>query len=116
MSVSHPKMVEIYRAANLPEAHVIRMALEEAGVRVRIEGELLQGVVGELPMGWDTAPRILVEESQVNVARDVVARADVRKRAEPHEDEADDVTRCLACGHAMGEAEVSCSSCGWSFQ
>src|SRR2546426_1458038 len=103
MKISHPKLVEIYCPRNLPEAHTIRIALEEAGIRVLIEGELLQGVVGELPMGWDTAPRILVEESQVSAAREIIERANVRKRAEPHEGESADMTRCLACGHVMDE-------------
>jgi len=116
MKVSHPKLVEIYRARNLPEAHTIRIALEEAGVRVLIEGELLQGVVGDLPPGWATAPRILVEESQVSAAREIIERANGRKSAEPREGESVDVTRCLACGHVMDETEVKCPSCGWSFQ
>jgi hypothetical protein len=116
MSASNPKWVEIYRAENGPEAHMMRMALEEAGVPVRIEGELLRGVAGRLPMGWDTAPRILTEESQESVARNVMAQVQVRKHAEPQEDETEGLTRCLACGRMMTEAEVKCSSCGWSFQ
>jgi predicted RNA-binding Zn-ribbon protein involved in translation (DUF1610 family) len=116
MKVSPPKLIEIYRARNLPEAHTIRIALEEAGLRVLIEGELLQGVVGDLPMGWATAPRILVEESQVSAAREIIERANGRKTAEPHEGESAAVTRCLACGHVMDEIEVKCPSCGWSFQ
>ena len=116
MKVSHPKLVEIYRARNLPEAHTIRIALEEAGVRVLIEGELLQGIVGDLPPGWNTDPRILVEESQVSAAREIMQRANLRRSAEPPEGESADVTRCLACGHVMDEVEVKCPSCGWSFQ
>jgi hypothetical protein len=116
MKVSHPKLVEIYRARNLPEAHTIRIALEEAGVRVLIEGELLQGVVGDLPPGWNTAPRIVVEESQVSAAREIIERANVHKCAQPPEGESVAVTHCLACGHVMDEIEVKCPSCGWSFQ
>src|SRR6266702_1053881 len=70
MDFPNPKFVEIYRARNLPEAHSIRIALEESGIRVQIEGELLQGGVGDLPPGWATAPRILVEESQIAEARE----------------------------------------------
>ncbi len=116
MNASDPKLVEIYRAKNVPEAHMMRMALEEAGVRVRIEGELLQGVVGRLPIGWDTAPRILVEESQESAARDVMAQVHFRKHAEPNEKETEGTTQCLECGRIMGETEVKCSSCGWSFE
>ena len=55
------QFVEVYRARNAPQAHLLRGTLEEAGIAVRIEGELLQGLAGELPMGWASAPRVLVE-------------------------------------------------------
>lgn len=116
MNESHPRFVEIYRARNLPEAYAIRIALEDAGIDARIEGELLQGVVGELPMGWDTAPRILVEDSQASAARAIVDRVDLRAVPEPDADELNDDSRCLACGHAMSENSPKCPACGWSYQ
>jgi hypothetical protein len=70
-----PQFVEAYRARNLPEAHMIRIALEEAGIPAQIEGELLQGAVGDLPIGWPTAPRIVVAESQVDAARQISRRS-----------------------------------------
>jgi len=74
MASLDPKYVEVYRARDLPEAHSIRLALEESGIRVQIEGELLQGAVGELPPGWMTAPRILVKKSQLLAAQKVIDR------------------------------------------
>lgn len=118
MNDSHSEPIEIYRAQNLSDAHLIRMALEDAGIRVRIEGELLQGVIGSLPLGWNSAPCVMVEESQASVAREIIQRMDVRNRAgtDEVEDDSDEVTQCLACGHVIEEAEVQCSSCGWTFQ
>ena len=118
MNDSHPELLEIYRTQNLSEAHLIRIALEDAGVRVSIEGELLQGLVGSLPLGWNSAPRVMVEESQASVAREIIQRMEVRNRTGPNEDEddSDEVTRCLACGHVIEDAEVQCSACGWTFQ
>jgi membrane protease YdiL (CAAX protease family) len=110
-----PKFVEIYRARNLPEAHSIRIALEESGIRVQIEGELLQGAVGDLPLGWVTAPRILVEESQIAAARRVIEQAR-SKTVEANEGENDEAIRCLACGKSIAEGETRCRSCGWSYQ
>ena len=112
MTTSQPEFIEIYRPKNLMQAHAIRMALEDAGVHVRIEGELLQSAVGELPLGWGTLPRILVDSSQLNTAREIVERSDARTVAEPPEDE---VTRCLACGREMSDTETICGSCGWTF-
>lgn len=97
------------------QAHAIRMALEDAGVGVRIEGELLQSAVGELPLGWGTLPRILVDSSQLNAAREIVERLDARTAAEPPGDDADESNCCLACGREMDETETTCTSCGWTF-
>ncbi|MBW2493672.1 MAG: DUF2007 domain-containing protein [Deltaproteobacteria bacterium] len=39
----------IYQAADGTQAHLIRAALEEEGIPVKIAGEALMGAVGELP-------------------------------------------------------------------
>ncbi len=105
--------VELYRARSLPEAHAIRVALEEEGIAVRIDNELLQGVVGEVPFGWTTAPRIMVERSQEETARRIL---DEYLQQTTHTEETEDQPdRCLACGATMGEADV-CPRCGWSFE
>jgi hypothetical protein len=116
MDFADPHLVEIYRAKNLPQAHMIRIALEEAGIQVQIEGELLQAAVGELPIGWVTAPRILVDESQIPSAQEIIDRVDAPKSSESVEAEQDEVTRCLACGTVMAEGEPKCPSCSWSYQ
>lgn len=116
MDVADPKFVEVYRARNLPEAHAVRIMLEEAGFRVQLDGELLQGVLGELPLGWVTAPRILVEESQVTAAREIIRRVDVPESTEPDQDAQVEETRCLSCGQVMGDGEPKCPSCGWSYE
>lgn len=56
------KLVEIYRPKDGIEAALIQDALEDAGIRVRVEGELLQAS-GRLPFGWATSPRIIVFEN-----------------------------------------------------
>ncbi|HVR81064.1 MAG TPA: DUF2007 domain-containing protein [Luteimonas sp.] len=42
-------MQVVYEAANLIDAHLVRHALEHAGIPVFIRGEALLGGVGELP-------------------------------------------------------------------
>jgi len=121
MDFTDPKFVEVYRARNLPEAHSIRIALEESGIRVQIEGELLQGGIGDLPPGWTTAPRILVEESQIVAAREIIEKAHtvpgVSDSGYSQDDkEPDEAIRCLACGKLMAEGETLCRACGWTYQ
>ena len=42
-------MEVVYRATHLFDAHLVRMALEQAGIPVFVLGEALLGGVGELP-------------------------------------------------------------------
>lgn len=65
-------MRTVYEAAGIIDAHLIRHALEAAGIPVYIKGEALLGGMGELPMfglvqvcvpnvAWREA-RVVVEE------------------------------------------------------
>lgn len=106
MRLTGTQLVEVYRAANLGEAYAIRIALEDLGIQVTIDGEGLQG--GEYPLGWSTAPRIMVVDSDAKVARELIER--VQRRTTRDID-----LRCLACGQVMESAE-KCSACGWTYE
>src|SRR5205807_1000536 len=103
------ELVEVYRARGLPEAHALRLHLEQSGVGVHIDNELLQGAVGELPMGWATAPRIMVRRADEPSARalveEFIAERPARRGTSLH---------CLACGATMGEADT-CPACDWTY-
>ena len=72
--MSERRLVEVYRAKDSPQAHLLRSALEDAGIPALVEGDLLQGAVGELPVGWASAPRIMVEERDAAQARALLER------------------------------------------
>ncbi len=63
--MAEQNLVEVYRAKNSPAAHVLKAALEEAGITAVVEGDLLQGALGEIPLGWSSSPRVLVETGDV---------------------------------------------------
>lgn len=114
------RFVEIYRARGAGDAHLARIRLEESGIPVLLENELLQGVAGELPFGWSIAPRLLVPEENVEAARETLK--DLRPEEEPFVStlapepaEQTDRDECLACGHPLGEESV-CTECGWTFE
>jgi hypothetical protein len=65
-------LVEIYRAASGPQAHVVRNFLQQAGIPAVVDGDLLQGLVGELPTGWSTAPRVLVSADHAAWAKTLI--------------------------------------------
>jgi hypothetical protein len=47
----------------LSEAYAIRNHLEANTIPAFIENELFQGALGDLPLGWNTAPRIIVDRA-----------------------------------------------------
>ncbi len=86
-------MVIIYRAANIADAHLIRQMLEAEGIHAFIQGEYLQGAVGELPA--NTEILVQVGNDDYAAARAVVEQwesADV----EAIEDDAEDAPEYAA--------------------
>ncbi len=71
-------MIIIYRAANIADAHLIRQMLEAEGIPAFIQGEYLQGAVGELPA--NTEILVHVADDNVEAARAIV---DEWQSAEP---------------------------------
>jgi hypothetical protein len=68
------RLVEVYRAKDNFQAHLVRSSLEGAGIQAFVEGDLLQGALGGIPVGWSTAPRIMVEEHHAKKAREILER------------------------------------------
>jgi len=106
------EIVELYRARGLPEAQALYFRLEEAGIPARIDNEMLQGVIVEVPAGWDTAPRVLVARERLEAARQILQ--DFRPAAATTDSDDDGGQACLACGATMGMADT-CPACGWTF-
>ncbi len=67
--MSKGRLIEVYRAKDSQQAHLLRTALEDAGIRALVEGDLLQGALGGVPVGWASDPRVLVEEGDAVQAR-----------------------------------------------
>ncbi len=73
------KLVEVYHPKDSIEAHLLSAALNDAGIVTCIEGEEIQGIVGESPPGWMSAPRILVSDAQAGTARELLARLEKKR-------------------------------------
>ena len=68
-------MRTVYNAANLIDAHLVRHALEQAGIPAFVRGEALVGGIGELPpIGLVS---VAVPDSAWEQAREVVDRLDL---------------------------------------
>lgn len=138
MPATDIKLVEVYRARNPAQAHAIKFALEDVGIRVVIENESLQDAIGEFPGGWVAAPRLLVEESQLAAARAMIGQTDRGLNSAPDltlsetaflpmaclgfglgelpDIKEAEANRCLACDTIMAESESTCPNCGWTYE
>jgi hypothetical protein len=67
-------MKKIYEAANAVEAHMILNLLEQHGIVGRVDGEFLQGAIGELPAGG--LIRVMVPEEDYAAAKPIIDQWD----------------------------------------
>jgi hypothetical protein len=106
-------LVEAYRPENGAIAHLLVAALDAEGVAAVIDGDPIQGSAGEIPLGWQTAPRIMVREEDLERARAIIAKSDMHSADEDELPEPP--AKCLSCGQAMPENSATCLSCGWTY-
>ena len=76
--MSDSQLVEVYRAKDSQQAHLLRAALEDRGIRALIEGDLLQGALGGVPVGWSSAPRLLVQADDAVLAQRLITEWEQR--------------------------------------
>ncbi len=61
----------VFDASSNIEAHLVMHQLQQAGIAAAIEGEFLQGGIGELPAAGNV--RVVVPDEDVAEARQVIA-------------------------------------------
>jgi hypothetical protein len=64
-------MKSVYDASNNIEAHLVMHQLQQAGIDATIQGEFLQGGVGDLPAAGNV--RVMVPANYFEEARSVIA-------------------------------------------
>ena len=65
------ELVEVYEAHDVPQAHIIKGVLDEAGIPAVIENEELSNVLGALQMGR-SASRVMVPAELAERAREIL--------------------------------------------
>jgi hypothetical protein len=108
-------LVEIFRAKNMPQAALLKAALEEAGIRCVVENDPLENSPGALTLGWTTDPRILVDVADQLRATEIAKDFD-KEEVEGVEGTGADVDTCLECGKVMPAGATVCPACGWTYE
>ncbi len=109
------EMIEIYRAANAPQAAMIGSLLENAGISPTWDGESVNVLTGELPIG---GPRILVRVEDEAAARKVIADFEAGEYVIDPDDQSidflDDEFDWPDCPQCNEPREAHCKSCGYT--
>jgi len=83
----------LYRASDLPEAHLLRDLLEEDGLSGCVVNESLSSLAGELPFGL-VLPEVWVKDDRDLFMARAVLRDYLERKSAPDTGE----RRCEACG------------------
>lgn len=81
----------LYEAQNTVEAHMVLNLLEQASLTARIDGEYLQGGIGEIQAIG--AVRVMIAEEDYSEGKLIVEEWDTRQPLEAKESQVDDVKR-----------------------
>jgi hypothetical protein len=98
---------KLYRAANLPDAHIVRGLLTQAGIEAHVFNENAQGGLGQLPF-TEAWPEVWVSED-----RDLVRAREIVRTFECSPEISTSV-RCPACAEDNPGSFQLCWSCGTS--
>lgn len=100
-------MIEIFRAHDPAEAHLVVALLEQNGIPAFVQGEALGAAAGGLPLGPGGAPSVwLRDDGDAEGAGQLIAAFCVPRNPE----------HCANCGYDLrGLPEPRCPECGQPF-
>jgi putative signal transducing protein len=98
---------KLYSAASLPDAHLIRNLLDQAGIEAHVFNENAQGGVGQLPV-MDAYPQVwIVNERDLERARQIVETFERMPSIRSN-------LRCARCSEDNPSTFQLCWKCGES--
>ncbi len=101
-------MVKVYSAATLADAHLVRGLLGQAGIDATVFNENLQGGLGEIPFTHAYPEVWLVDERDLQRAREVIRQIE---RPTP----SSETVICAGCLEGSPGNFQACWNCGEAF-
>jgi hypothetical protein len=80
------EIVEVYVAADEPQAVLLQDLLQTQGITAQVIGSSLHSAAGEIPVGWNAMPRLWVRQPDAEQARQLLMdweKSRNQKRAQP---------------------------------
>jgi len=106
MELEDSELREVYSADNIQEAHLVRAALEEAGIEAHVVGDHLQNAMGDLP-AVAIAPRVWVRRENLEQGRKMIAEHQSRR----HRPTPAIGWKCAECGEPNEPSFEICWKC-----
>ena len=101
-------MIKIYTAAHPVDAHLLRGALESAGIEAQVRGDFQFSLRGEAPVTTDTLPTVwILDDTDLDAASAIVREFEQRPAPGPV-----GTWICGACGEINEEMFDVCWKCG----
>jgi hypothetical protein len=98
-------MRRLYKAANLPDAHLMAGLLGREGIETRVFNENAQSIMGEIPFTQAFPEVWVMDDAQLAHARDILDRI---QRTAPSQT----LTLCSRCGEQNPGNFELCWQCG----
>lgn len=83
----------IYKAGNAQQAAILKNILSDEGIESTVTNIALMNAGGEVPLGWSSAPCVLVRHENLEQARAIAEQfdRDLANSARPQPDDSDDL-------------------------
>lgn len=98
---------EVYRAKNPLQGGLVIAMLEQNQITARMDGAILSSAGGEIPLGWSTAPKVMVLSEDLERARKIVAEWEAVRVAKAMAEE----SSAADSAEAKVQAMWSCPNC-----
>jgi rubrerythrin len=103
-------VVEVYIAADTPEAHFLRNMLIDAGINAEVLGGMISSSLG-LPAGVESAPSVVVHKADEARAREILTEWEMERRRPHPEEEPRPAWKCPNCGELVDDDYELCWNC-----
>jgi hypothetical protein len=101
-------MLKIYSAQTLPDAHLVRGLLAQAGIDARVFNEHAQSIMGEIPFHQAWPEVWIMDEGDAKQARELINQIE-----RPHS--ASGAVFCPHCHEENPAHFLTCWNCGQEF-
>lgn len=98
-------MLKLYTAENPVEAHLLKGFLESNGIEAMVQGDLLFGGRGEIPLTFDTLPTVWAVKPSEHARAQILLEEWNTHSVLPDWD-------CTGCGEQVEGDFESCWQCG----